>query len=192
MEKGLYSFEQNGSRKEQLPDWYYLDNGFKDLEAMERYHRPIVDAAIKMLGERPGRIVDFGCGNGMLLKKIFDRNNQVIPYGIEIEAPQLEHSFELMPDFAQNFFVGDMFDAPKIFSDIQFELAILMPGRLLETEIQKVNDFKVWLKDHSRQILTYAYGDWFNKYGGVGNLLLKAGLRQLEGDNDGVCPVEII
>src|SRR5262249_60998040 len=62
--------EHGSARVPPPPDWYATDNGFGSVAAMDAAHEPIVAAAARVLGGAGGDVLDLGCGNGALLKKI--------------------------------------------------------------------------------------------------------------------------
>ena len=94
------------SASEQHPEWYALDNGFNSTFAMDSAHRPIVELAETVLDGRGGNILDLGCGNGALLKKIHEADADTVPFGVEAESARLEHARILLPKFAENFTLG--------------------------------------------------------------------------------------
>lgn len=156
-------------------EWYFLDNGFSSQEEMDRSHEPIVEAAVKTLASESGKVVDFGCGNGILLQKICATNSSLIPFGNDIDQARIGHAQIILPEYADNFEVGGMFNPSLKLLDQHFGLAILMPGRLLETDEESAADFRQWLKKHCTKILVYAYGDWLEKYGSLRELAHNAG-----------------
>src|SRR5690349_9631667 len=111
-----------------VPEWYYSDNGFPSVEDMHDAHKPIVALATAVLSGTGGSILDLGCGNGMLLKKIHEANSASVPFGIDVAPSRIEHARELNPRFAANFVSGDMFDSDRVWPDgRRYALAILMP-----------------------------------------------------------------
>ena len=78
---------------------------------MDDAHRPVVDARGPALAGRGGRVVDFGCGNGALLKKLAAAAPGVTPFGIDSDPARIKHARLLQPDFRSNFVVGDILDA---------------------------------------------------------------------------------
>ena len=115
------------------PSWYASDNGFSSAMAMDEAHRPIVELAHASIGET-GTVLDLGCGNGALLKKICEPRPNLIPFGMDLEETKLEHARELQPGFAANFIAGSMFDGIPLDGDTVYSLVLLMPGRLLEVD----------------------------------------------------------
>ena len=164
----------------QYPIWYATDNGFNSRFALDKSHQPIIDLALATLSEKGGNIIDFGCGNGALLKKIQTANDKVVPYGIDNEASRISHAQIILPKFKDNFFCGDMFTEQLIWpKDTFYSLAILMPGRLLEVEQSQVMAFKEKIQQYCDQILIYAYGDWLTRYGNLSGLAQEVGMESI-------------
>lgn len=158
-------------------EWYFKDNGFSSLDAMEVAHQPIMELVLATVGDSPVSIVDFGCGNGALLKEILSGNDRTIPFGVDYDSSRIQHARKLHPEFAENFIVGDMFES-DIFLNAKhrFSIAILMVGRLLEVQEEKAQKLLAFLKKNCDNILLYAYGDWLAGSENLQGLARKAGL----------------
>jgi SAM-dependent methyltransferase len=161
------------------------ENGFSSTKSMDSYHTPIIKFSKEIISLEGGNTLDLGCGNGFLLKRIKEINSSVIPYGIELNDKVTESAKKLQEEFQNNFFSGNLIDAPSIISEnLKFELVIIMPGRLLEEkDNEKKRCFLNWLKGSSKNILAYAYGDWVEKYGSLKNILDLAGFDIIKEDN---------
>jgi len=172
-------------------DWYHTDNGFSNSEAMARLHEPIVSLALKALAGRRGHVLDLGCGNGALLEKICAANDGLIPFGIEINGERLVHAHELLPQFSENFVLGDFFDLNRWDSGTRYALAILMIGRLLEVPRERADELVTTLKKCCDQVLVYVYPDWTLE--GFETLVERAGLRLQEhaGERTGLLALEL-
>lgn len=165
------------------PDWYATDNGFSSRFAMDSAHRPILDLALATLSETSGTVIDLGCGNGALLQKLCAANASITPYGIEMEGDRFAHISTLLPQFAENFVCGNLFEDEQLWQgDRQYDLALLMPGRLLEIDPPQAEWLKQNLKQHCEHILIYAYGDWLTRYTHLAGLAEQAGLKLLNPD----------
>jgi hypothetical protein len=144
-----------------FPEWYAQDNGFKAPLYMEKAHEPIVKLAVATLAGRGGNVLDLGCGNGALLKKVYQANPAIVPFGIDRDARRIEHAGLLLPEFAGNFIAGDMFEDGRLSSDERnYALTILDVARLLEPAPEKATRLKQKVKENSQQLLVYAYDDW--------------------------------
>lgn len=91
------------------PSWYHLDNGFDSRQTMERMHGPIV-AWVEGLSLDRGNVIDLGCGNGALLKKICAQNPGLIPFGVDLKRSAIDHARLLHPGNEGNFWAGNLFD----------------------------------------------------------------------------------
>jgi 2-polyprenyl-3-methyl-5-hydroxy-6-metoxy-1,4-benzoquinol methylase len=158
------------------PSWYASDNGFNTVAAMDEAHRPIVELARASLGDA-GSVIDLGCGNGALLKKIVEGRPGAIPFGVDANAEKLEHARLLQPEFGANFVTSSIFDALPLDADTVYSLVLLMPGRLLEVDATSARQLVDWLRGHFEYLLVYAYGEWLTRYHGLAGLAERAGLR---------------
>jgi 2-polyprenyl-3-methyl-5-hydroxy-6-metoxy-1,4-benzoquinol methylase len=157
------------------PEWYASDNGFSARAAMDEAHRPIVEMAVTSLGDT-GTVIDLGCGNGALLKKICEARTGVIPFGMDSDESKLEHARLLQPAFTANFVAGNMFEGIPIDADTVYSMILLMPGRLLEVDEASAGRLREWLRGHFQRLLVYGYGEWLTRYDGLSGLAERAGL----------------
>ncbi len=180
-------------RKMPFRPWYAADNGFGSVLEMDAAHEPIAALALATLGPEGGAVLDLGCGNGALLKKLHGANPHVTPFGIDHDAERLRHAGELMPAFADNFVRGDLLEDDRIWSgDRRFALALLMPGRLLESGPDAAARLMERLSSRCDHLLVYAYGDWLNRHGDLRQLARKAGLRLVSGTEDARAGLAIV
>lgn len=162
----------------------WTDNGFSSLEAMERAHAIVVSAAPPNGDGRS--VLDLGSGNGMLARKLAGSKGRAV--GVESDAGRAARSARYLDDVI----VGD---AVFEYVDGDFDLVVLMPGRLLERDphsrarvtkigsIAEARDRLHWMVK-SRPLLVYCYGDWLERYGSLEELCRAAGLP---GFLEGVC-----
>lgn len=166
--------------------WYATDNGFFTATAMDCSHEPIVQTANRVLAKDPGFVLDPGCGNGVLLKKLLDANPSIVPFGIDSEANRIAHARQLLPRFVDNFVVGDLFDMELLWpEERRYALVLLMPGRLLEVAPDKAARFRAKLLTQCDRVLIYSYKDsWLVRYGTLKCLATAAGFEVVDTDED--------
>jgi 2-polyprenyl-3-methyl-5-hydroxy-6-metoxy-1,4-benzoquinol methylase len=157
------------------PDWYASDNGFNSRIAMDEAHRPIVELARASVGDE-GSVIDLGCGNGALLKKITEGRPGLLAFGVDTDAQKLSHARLLLPESGAHFVAGNMFDGVPLDADTVYNLALLMPGRLLEVDEAAARRLREWLRGHFHHLLVYAYGEWLTRHNGLSGLAARAGL----------------
>jgi SAM-dependent methyltransferase len=162
------------------PQWYASDNGFPSRFRMNRAHAPVVAVASAALAGRGGTVLDLGCGNGALLKKIHDANPGTVPFGIDATRASVEHARLLLPAHADHFVFGDMFeeDAPWV-GDRRYALILFAPTRFLETSAERSATLRDQLRRRGDMLVVYAYGKSLTRHGDLAGLCRAAGLRLL-------------
>jgi hypothetical protein len=171
--KGL----ENAVRLHPRPQWYATDNGFSSVGAMNDAHRPVVEAAVAALRQGGGNVIDLGCGNGALLERLAAAAPGAVPFGVDVDPQRIEHARQLHAGHADNFVSGDIFDSDQLWVEgRRFALAILMPGRLLETDQARAAALRERLRQSCDRVLVYAYGDWLTRDGDLAGLAKEAGL----------------
>lgn len=157
------------------------DNGFATTAEMDVAHEPIVALARETLAGTAGLVLDLGCGDGALLEKIVATNPRLRPAGIDRDPRRTEHARARHPRFAEMFWTGDLLDDERLWvPERRYALALVMPGRLLETTAARTTWLRERLRGHCDRLLVYGYGDWLARYGDLRGLSVRAGFA-LEG-----------
>ena len=189
--KGGAGYAKASGRAVSLPDdqlnepfrdleWYYADNGFRSREDMNLSHEPIVKLAADTLSQAIGNVLDLGCGNGVLLKKICQPNGNLIPWGVDVSSDNIAHARLLAPRFSDNFVGSDIFDDSVVWSkDREFQLVILMLGRLTEVAAEQAEKLLRCIKESARNLLVYAYDDYLHHHGSLEDLARKTGVNSV-------------
>jgi hypothetical protein len=113
----------------------------------------------------------------VLLKKICQANGNLVPWGVDISDDGIAHARQLSPQFSNNFVVSDVFDDCLLWSeDREFQLAILMLGRLTEVSKEQAEKLLGRIRERARSLLVYAYDD----YGSLEELARKTGVALSE------------
>jgi Methionine biosynthesis protein MetW len=167
------------------PARYYQDNGFASRQGMDRAHQPVVTLALALLPPQGGRVLDLGCGNGALLRKLQHRNQDIAPYGLEIDAAKIAYAHELLPGCEDRFFSGDMFTNEAVWQAVdRYDLVILMLGRLLEVSGEQAEKLKARLRSHAARLLVYVYADYPLAGGDLALMATEAGVELIAPDLD--------
>ena len=164
-------------------EWYFRDNGFSSRYAMDISHQPIFTLACSSLSQLSGKVLDLGCGNGVLLRKIWLKHYSVIPCGVDVVPEKIAHAKLLLPEYKANFAIANIFDIESFWpSSENYSLVILMLGRLIEVPPVHINQLLSRLKDHTTQILVYAYDDYIREYGSLEQMAKQIGLELLKSE----------
>lgn len=165
------------------------DNGFSSREAMDTAHEVVLRAVCPGHGcwsPGPGvhgdghpwngecrhatSALDLGAGDGTLLAKLAGgRPGSWV--GVEADAGRAVRGMcrhpgvTIFPERIEDFVVVDL----------SFDVALLMPGRLLEMG-GKADHVRGLLRTRARRVVAYAYADWLEREGGFEQLCADAGL----------------
>jgi hypothetical protein len=136
-------------------------NGFSSPIAMDAAHA----ALLAVLPAEPGSFLDLGCGNGRLLERA-----QKMGWRVEgIESDPVRAGAGQLPIRR-----GDLFNT-ELWNN-HYDVVAVMPGRLIEADQKQAAEFLNVLRRRARHVLVYAYGDWLERFGGLGPLSAEAGL----------------
>lgn len=151
------------------PAWE--DNGFASEAAMRAAHA-VVLAALRVSGLMAGRgrVLDLGAGDGSLLEAIRQAWPGSRCVGIEVDEGRAMRGIIRHPDVELR--RGRIEDLQ---AEGQWDLVLLMPGRLLEMGQAEAYEVREVIQRGARRLVLYAYGDWIE--GGLRGLAARAGLR---------------
>ena len=133
-------------------------NGFKSVVAMDRAHRPIVIASSEIVGSAGGNVLDMGCGDGTLLRKILAVADNLVPYGVDLDSKVVAAARALMHPFAENIRVLNLWDAANTFS-IHFNLVLIAVCRFDEVSLRRANEMLAFMTANADNVLFYHYAD---------------------------------
>ena len=146
-------------------DWYYKDNFFGSLDAMNTCHKPLLSILRRNMSKYKN-ILDLGCGNGALLYKLTRLQNRIVPFGCDINETAIKHSNIIHSDFYNNFQFMDIAAYVKLLNStpgVMFDLCLLTPARIKEyDENGKSEDaeaLRYFIKNKCKYVLLYSYGD---------------------------------
>lgn len=151
-------------------------NGFKSLKAMDLAHAPIVRLCSTVVQSGRRMVLDLGCGDGTLLKKLCTINSEIVPFGIDLDHHKILHAKAMHSGSNGDFVQGDMFSTESIWPPRRrYDLVILMPGRFLECKKENTAWLRERLSRHVDSIVLYTYNDWLRQYKGLRKLAAAAG-----------------
>jgi hypothetical protein len=160
------------TRAGQLEPRTWNDNGFASYDAMERSHRPIIEA----LRPAATSALDLGCGDGRLLWTLARGQRRGRWVGVESDMERARRG-ALRYGPTVEFAIGKISERYSAGSG-GYDVALVMPGRLLEMDPADADRLRQYLRASVSRVVAYAYGDVLSRYaGGLGELASLAGLR---------------
>jgi SAM-dependent methyltransferase len=126
--------------------------------AMDKAHQTLVSACRDILGSAGGNVIDMGCGDGTLLRKIVALADNLVPYGVDLDSNAVALAQTQLPPFADNFRVGNLWDAFSSFH-LRFKLVLIALCRFDEVAVERANEMLRLLTDSADAVLFYHYAD---------------------------------
>ena len=142
-------------------------NGFGSRAGMETAHDVLLEALEKgyepLEGIRDAKtrryLMDPNCGNGLFLELLAERYPHVVGCGIECQRDRALAAYERVGE-GQGGEERIVFGSLAILDNWrarEYDLVLMMPGRLLELEAVERAGVLYYLKRHARRLLVYAY-----------------------------------
>jgi len=157
--------KNNSFKRGLLLENQWIDNGFKTFESMINSHKHLMECATILDPVVHYDIIDFGCGNGELLKNIQQRIlKDSTLFGVELSTKNFNNiKYNITDQLEGKFYCDNMFNNAGDWMNRKYDLAIVMPGRLQESnELQREN-FMKWISNNTKWVLFYFYGDWVTR-----------------------------
>lgn len=151
------------------------ENGFRYKEAMDHFHEVVVDAIGDMKYIPAGNVLDLGCGNGVLLGRVVNNRQDLIPHGVEMDRQRCMSAASTI--HWGYFTMGDVFDL-NTWKEDYYSLVLLMPGRLIETSPQKAQAFRKQLYEKTDLVLINLTCDWTQQYKTIDNMMTVTKLNE--------------
>ncbi len=106
------SFYKN--RRRRLWEMYWMDNDGTDIlrpNGFREYPEEIYNLFLELI-DHDGKVIDLGCGNGLLLRHIVTKSRyKLVPYGIDFLEESIKQAKTMvLPQYADNFVVGNIVD----------------------------------------------------------------------------------
>ncbi len=131
-------------RKRRLWKMYWEGNDGSDIlrpNGFKEYPADIYDLFLSLI-DRNGRVLDLGCGNGLMLKHLVTRSRyKLVPYGVDFIEESIRQAREkILPEYAENFKVANIADVEleeKFYDFIFFDPYSVHPDDL-EPVVEKL------------------------------------------------------
>ena len=160
---------QTGSTPVPASTWQ--DNGFASREAMDASHDVVLMAVRSILCRSA---LDLGSGDGLLLSKIA-RGREGRWVGVEHDEARASRGNDRHEGVVEVVHGTIQAWVPAFATGRPFDVALLMPGRLLEME--DADRVRAALPDLAKRLVVYTYGDWLKKHRDLETLAADAGLQ---------------
>lgn len=144
------------------------DNGFSSRRAMDIGH----DIVSRVVGRNVSSAVDLGCGDGTLLARIADGRVGVWR-GFDFVRGRVMRGRERYPSLL---LVEDRIEN-LILLKTPYDVALLMPGRLLEMSDEDADRVRAILPRLARRLVVYSYGDYPKQRSGLKDFAADVGLE---------------
>lgn len=107
---------------------YWKDNDGSDIlrpNGFDVYPDEVYDLFLSLV-DHDGRVIDLGCGNGLMLRHLVTKSKyKLVPYGIDFIEESIKQAKEVIfPEYAENFKAGNIVDidlSPDFFDFIFFD-----------------------------------------------------------------------
>jgi len=136
----------------------YLPSGFRE------YPQEIYDLFLRLI-PRSGKVLDLGCGNGLLLCHLVRHSpHKLIPYGVDFIEESIEQAKTLiLPEYADNLAVGNIAEYP--FADAPYDFILFDPYDLHSDDLEPVLKRALDALGHDGRIIFYTYEDVLKAHG---------------------------
>jgi SAM-dependent methyltransferase len=151
------SFSRAGQYRAPKKTWWTL-NGFSSADGMRDSHRDMVDALVTQLPPK-ARVLDLGCGNGMLLRRLTIHRPDIRIAGVDNNAEAIREAQETI-DLRSTFWHGAIQDVMWV--DWKPTVVLFNPARLREMTPADASRASAWIREIPWQF-PYMYDDWQKK-----------------------------
>ncbi len=134
----------------------WSDNGFSDFKAMETAHSRLLEILARSWRPSINRIIDLGCGNGLLLSKISTNYPYLEISGIEHNTRRAERAGHRLKGFGK-VTCGDLTET-HIY-DPPYGLMLISISRILEVHESEREQFIKFLAKATEYLLIYTYNE---------------------------------
>lgn len=149
------------ARKQRLWNMYWKDNDGSDIfrpNGFHEYPEEVYDLFLSLI-DHEGRVIDLGCGNGLMLRHLLTRSKyKLIPHGVDFIEESIKQAKEvILPVHAENFKVGNIVDMD--FGANSFDFIFFDPYDVHPDDMQGMIDKLLKACKPGGKIVFYIYKD---------------------------------
>lgn len=149
------------SRREAIRKMYWKNKGSQNIylpSGFKEYPHEIYNLFLNAV-HRNGKVLDLGCGNGLLLKHLVENSKyELKPYGVDFIDESIQQAKKvILPDYSNNFIVSNIVDyelRPK-----SFDFILLDPTDIHKDDIDWFLDKVLRACKPDGRIIFYTYRD---------------------------------
>jgi hypothetical protein len=153
------SFERQGVYMKPQKTWW-TDNGFNSAAGMRQAHKEMIETLYHKLPKN-ARVLDLGCGNGMLLRRLTIYRPDIRIAGVDSNAAAIQNAQQPI-DLRSKFWADTI--QHGAWRDWNATAVLYNPARLLEMSSADAQRVREWVNKIPVQF-PYVYGDWQQKTG---------------------------
>jgi ribosomal protein L11 methylase PrmA len=124
---------------------------------MQRRHDALLRLLGEAAGELTGHVIDLGCGNGVLVGRIYEELACAGLAGVDVDPRKIEAARKRYPEFAAEFIEANIFDVAAWRKRDHYALVVLALPRLAEVAHQQAKAFVQSLRSCCEYVLVYDY-----------------------------------
>ena len=143
-------FARTGTYVKPQAEWW-SDNGFSDPDAMRQAHKLLLNVLVETL-PKGARVVDLGCGNGLLMRRLKSARPDVAIAGIDSNGAAIKR----IPPLSGKWWEGRIESC--VWTDWNPDAAIINPARLTEMSAEDAAKTRAALKTLPT-LIAYGYSD---------------------------------
>ena len=132
----------------------FTDNGFTSEKGQREAHNILLELASKA-DFTQAKVLDLGCGNGLLLRKVVKNIPWMIPCGVECDEDRFASASRRLKD--SSIFNCSIFD--DHYWDGPYGLALISTARFNDVSDEAVGKVLTRLHDHCEYVIFYDYGN---------------------------------
>ena len=157
--------DEESANRERWERSHFSDNGFRAYHLMQECHAPILQAlknALPLISSNQVNLIDLGCGNGALLRRIVSIFPQVYAFGIDRDHEKVYRAISHVRHERVHLSCGNIEEFPSIFPKISFQIVLVMVAKLFVSNWEN-RPLRVAIAESGASTLCYSYDDMFRQ-----------------------------